>query len=585
MELRRASLLALALVALGAPPAAAAPLNRPDDPVVVTGAGVPTLTGAAPGRIAAFAWSGAWQQIPVQVDERKLVDLRSAYPSPFSCGGNSLCFTPFSTPAKLRYADPGTRIGADPNPALDGDDEIAFMAKDAGSAAAGAATDPPGVLPGTRREIVITDPLDGGRGYVYLFRHDGSLDPAAGRSYVTYTFSLATGPYLTTYKHAAGSNTETSSVSTPYYSRAFIDRWRESELRVLRSGASGADVLDRNENQFFPDYCGRSRLTFAQGEGAFLANRSGPVRAIRAFVGANSGPMTEHQQIFYEGREEDTTFLRVHSIPAVMSFLDYSAAASGMTYRNNNNTGGVTIDGAADTVAAGPLTWESVDGPQGAVTSVHTWSTTVAASKFTSFYRDSASPPSGQAPCQGDSGYYGASGPFVNGSIADTNEPTNGGAPDDRLTTTRTLFFGAPGTSSGALRRQQVSAPLTTNARPPVTTPPAGPGPAVPPPAPAEPKAPAKPRVKLALKVRYGRARGCARRVALLTVAGTGLDRVARAGLRLGSRKLGTDRTRPFRMKVTRRALHGRGRARVRVGVRLRGGRLVTLRARVRGLC
>ena len=66
-----------------------------------------------------------------------------------------------------------------------------------------------------------------------------------------------------------------------------------------------------------------------------------------------------------------------------MSFLDFSAAASGMTYRNNNNLAGVTIDGVADTVAAGPLTWESVDGGQGAVTSVHTQSTTVAASKST----------------------------------------------------------------------------------------------------------------------------------------------------------------------------------------------------------
>jgi hypothetical protein len=581
VDLRRAPLLALAALALAAPAAPAAPLNRPDDPVVVTGAGVPTLVGAATDRIAAFAWSGSWQQIPVQVDERKLVDLRTAYPTPFSCGGNSLCYAPFSTPAKLRYADAGTRIGADPNPAFDADDEIAFMAKDAGAAPAGAAADPAGVVAGSRREIAITDPLDGGRGYVYLFRHDGSLDPAAGQSYVTYTFSLATGPYLTTYKHAAGSNTETSSVATPYYSRAFIDRWRESELRVLRSGASGADILDRNENQFFPDYCGRSRLTFAQGEGAFLTNRSGPVRAIRAFVGANSGPMTEHQQVFYEGREEDTTWLRVHSIPAVMSFLDYSAAASGMTYRNNNNPAGVTIDGVADTVAAGPLTWESVDGAQGAVTSVHTWSTTVSPGKFTSFYRDSASPPAGQTPCEGDSGYYGASGPYVNGSIASTDEPANGSAPPERLTATRTLFFGSPGTSSGAARRQQVVAPLTTNAQPPV---PWRPGPICAC-TPTNPKPPAKPRVKLKLKLRYQRARGCPRRVAVLTVAGTGLGRVARVGLRAGSRRLRGDRTRPFRVKVTRRLLRGRSRARVRVGVRLEGGRLVTLRVRVRGLC
>ena len=206
--------------------------------------------------------------------------------------------------------------------------------------------------------------------------------------------------------------------------------------------------------------------TFAGGEGAFLANRSGPVRAIRSFLGANSGPMTEHQQIFYEGREEDTTFLRVHLIPGVMSFLDYSAAAAGMTYRNNNNLGGVTVDGAADSVAAGPLTWESMDGAQGTLTSVHTWSTTVAPSKFTSFYRDLASPPA--APCQGDGGFYGASGPSVNGLIGSTDEPPDGTAPSDRLTSTRTMFFDAPGAAGGApLRRQQVASRLTTNVDPP----------------------------------------------------------------------------------------------------------------------
>ena len=148
------AVLALAALALLAPPALAAPLSRPDDPVVITGAGVPTLTGAAPGQILAFAWNGSWDQVPVQVDERKLVDLRVAYP-PGLTSCSDPCYAPRSTPAKLRYADPGTRVGADTDPSLDGDDEIAFMAKDAG-AQAGAAADPAGVLAGSRVEIVVT---------------------------------------------------------------------------------------------------------------------------------------------------------------------------------------------------------------------------------------------------------------------------------------------------------------------------------------------------------------------------------------------------------------------------------------------
>ena len=140
--------LVLAALVLPVPTAGAAPLNRPDDPVVLTGAGTPALLGTAPGDVVAFAWRGAWKQIPVQVDERKLFDLRTAYPTSFNCGGNSLCYSPFPTPAKLRYADGGTLVGADDDPALDANDEIAFMAKDTASAA-GPVPYPAGVRTGS----------------------------------------------------------------------------------------------------------------------------------------------------------------------------------------------------------------------------------------------------------------------------------------------------------------------------------------------------------------------------------------------------------------------------------------------------
>ena len=46
-----------------------------------------------------------------------------------------------------------------------------------------------------------------------------------------------------------------------------------------------------------------------------------------------------------------------------------------------------------------------------------------------------------------------------------------------------------------------------------------------------------------------------------------------------------TDRRRPFRLRVTSERLHGHHRGRIKVRVRLRGGKVVTLRAKVRGLC
>ena len=59
----------------------------------------------------------------------------------------------------------------------------------------------------------------------------------------------------------------------------------------------------------------RSEDTFNDAEGAFIANKSGPVRAIRSYIGANSGPLTVRQHVFYERREDITTYLRVHAIP------------------------------------------------------------------------------------------------------------------------------------------------------------------------------------------------------------------------------------------------------------------------------
>ena len=197
------AVLALAALALLAPPALAAPLDRPDDPVVITGAGVPSLGGAAPGKVLAFAWSGSWDQIPVQVDERKLFDLRVAYPTPFAAAATApatrpsprprSCATPIRAPGwartPTRRSTPTTRSPSWPGTPAPRPARV---------------PDPAGVVAGSRVEIKVTDPLDGGAGYVYLFRQTGSLDPGAGEQYVTYSFSLASGAYPSTYKYAAG---------------------------------------------------------------------------------------------------------------------------------------------------------------------------------------------------------------------------------------------------------------------------------------------------------------------------------------------------------------------------------------------
>ena len=215
-------------------------------------------------------------------------------------------------------------------------------------------------------------------------------------SYVTYNFNLLSGAYKTTYKLQDGPNPEDSTVTTPYYTDHFSDRWLKDGLRVKTGGAPRADILDRAKATLGPGVCGRSEDTFDDAEGAFIANKSGPVRAIRSYIGANSGPLTQREHIFYEQREDVRTFLRVHAVPGPWDFFDYSSAAIGMTYRNNLNTGGVTIDGNPDSPASGRLTWESVDGPQGGLSISHFLTTDIGALNNTSHYLDDSTP--GAAP-------------------------------------------------------------------------------------------------------------------------------------------------------------------------------------------
>ena len=108
-----------------------------------------------------------------------------------------------------------------------------------------------------------------------------------------------------------------------------------------RSGeASGVDILDGFKFQFGPTQCGRSEATFNDAEGAFVANVDGPVRAIRAYVGANSGPLTERTDVFWPDRHEIITDLRVHSgIPGPMIYHDLSDAGLGMTYLRRHQPG------------------------------------------------------------------------------------------------------------------------------------------------------------------------------------------------------------------------------------------------------
>lgn len=152
------------------------------------------------------------------------------------------------------------------------------------------------------------------------------------------------------------------------------------------------------------------------------------------------------------------TNLRVHAIPSILDFFDYSAAAIGMTYRNSLNPAGVTVDGNPDSLAAGVPSWEQLTGPQGTIDQIGLLQTTgFTPTGVGGYYNDDSTPADTQ--CTGDAFAYGASGLFLNGSIPNTDPATGGAA---TLTGTRVMYFESPGgtAADAAARRDQVVSPL-----------------------------------------------------------------------------------------------------------------------------
>jgi len=457
-----AVLLALSLIVV-ATAAHAAPLSRPADPVVLKGADLPMFKGTAPDSLVAFRYEGGWVQIPIQVDERDVRSYGEIYNFLISFGlGSRGSLHPFFDEF---YTDPGTYMGPDTDPMLDDNDEVVFMARDTGNIAS-AIADPLGVIAGSRAEVRVSDPLDGTTGFVYLFQSAGGLDPSAGQSYFDYQFKLQSGNYLETFdlmgpcpqdflpdggilplecdpELAGMVNFELSTASSEYYERTFTSRWLTEVLRITAPGASGVDILDRRKFRFRNppmQLCDSGTEASAEElEGAFVANKSGPVRGIRSHMGFRSGAGIQQDHFFYEQREDIVLHWRVHNIGATFrNFVDYDPAAIGMTYFNNNNTGGVIIDGVPDSVIPGVLEWELVSGSPGSLVIIHDLVTSFPSLLTSSYYLDDASPVEPQ--CTGDAFAIGSSGPTIAGTPnTDPRDTSN------TLAFVSSRFYGSPG--------------------------------------------------------------------------------------------------------------------------------------------
>ncbi len=427
-----------------------ASLARPEDPIVLVGSSLPKLLGATVPSIVAYSWDGsAWQQIPVQVDERDMVSpgriehLPTAnWPQVNDNDYLVLAYTTPSTPA-VGYTSWATYTGADSNPRFDANDEVSFLSSDTGQQVPAATTAPADTVGGIREEVEATDPLNTANvGYVYLFE---SNNPAlsggsAGTTGVHYNFALDSGDYEATYKMGNGSvtpnnswgfNPEHSTITTGSYTVNYGDRWLNNGATVTGATPANPSMLERSRAQFAPGVCGRSEDTFDgadSGEGAFIVNISGPVRAIRSYMGANSGKWTAETDIFYPQREDSITDLRVHTIGSIMSFDDMNTAVAGMKYSDDQNTN-VPVDGVPDAIVAGHAApWQMISGPVGSIVTARNLTTDITGLSASTYYLDQK--PASPVPCTGDTAAWGQNGSQITGPAGiPCTDPTSSTCP------------------------------------------------------------------------------------------------------------------------------------------------------------
>lgn len=355
-------------------------------------------TGAPVDQLTAWRWDGdRFRQVPVQVDQRFpyfLANGRSSF-STYSGTDTELTYQWDTEAWKMTAGEctkaypAGQHAAVDPVPTLDDDDEVVFMASDAGAAAPAGAIPPGGT---DRREVAITDPLHPGVvGYVYLalVRH-----PRPTARYVRYerdanadrwidrdTFALGDpeqlgssntsyGPNLTGPVCDADGTVRQSTdrfprdgvtVTTATYRWHASGRWMVRALQVADPGGRGygRDLIDRWKGRAFqqsPD-SSISVVGFEdeqvnwEANSSLLGERVGPVRAIREVWGADSGTNVTKTETFYRDAVTYRYHLRVHPIPpdGLYTSWDYNHGVA-VRYFNALKPDGVPIDGKNDDV-------------------------------------------------------------------------------------------------------------------------------------------------------------------------------------------------------------------------------------------
>ena len=361
--------------------------------------------GTPTDRLLAYRWDAAakeFRQIPFQVDEvftRYLGNQASGFS--FYSGEDQQTTYAYdregfrhteSDPENTCLARPSAPPTQDPVRGLDDNDELVFMAADAGPAAPSDARLPDGVE--SARQVEIRDPQNpqAQPGYAYVMRAlpggaKAAFDAESG--YVSYErdpkadlfeFSesnydnygnAATGPYCDDDGNVVlkpdgqpdvkrRRPRDWATITTSRYRFHYGGRWLMDSLEISSDGGQtfAPDVLDRWKARAFAQdpgsetpCCGfEEEETNWGGSSTLLGERAGPVRAIRETWGADSGTNVARRETFYRDEFRQKTWLRVHPIPpldGIYSQWDFNAGKMTRFFTPKRQDG-LPVDGRND---------------------------------------------------------------------------------------------------------------------------------------------------------------------------------------------------------------------------------------------
>lgn len=290
-----------------------------------------------------------------------------------------------------------------------------------------------------------------------------------------YTFNLLAGEYPYDYNgfqflgpdHPP--DLEDSWYESAHYRHHFVDRWVSDNIEIITPDATESDILDLFNIHSDIETCSLSVEEFSAGEGAFITNKTGPIRSIRSYLGAKSGVFTQRTHLFYSKREDIVTDLRVHRLgPQLTDYMDLSEDAKGMIYYSNYVTDGEVVDGESEpnsSVEMNPAefdhttSWQLITGEQGSLVSVFKIESNIDY-RIALFYRDQAI---AKPECGGDGLLYGAHGIVFLSSMPCTDIGC-----ENYLHTVRTVYFDEEEASTDLAKKlsQNVYTPVTILLRP-----------------------------------------------------------------------------------------------------------------------